>query len=418
MCICSSRRKPDTSVWRKARPGIFLTSACFALACCLGVVDGSAFADEHGQDNSDSKFSYGKQGLQFDDGTGNNFLWFGVRLQTRWSNSRVTQDALPGEPVSDTSELAVNRGRLKLGGHLFRPRFTVYTEYDIVDSRLLDLRATYKFSDWLSIRIGQWKSEFNRERIDSSGKQQFVERSVVTPWFTIDRQQAVMASGRIAKDSRGDTSYWFGWLSGAGRGGDTSEADGLWLARAQWNFHGRVLGFSQSAIARPDKPTGSVAIAAVSGKSGFTAFSSAGGGQLPGFSNGASDQYRIDQLMVETAYQHRGFSWQQELHWKSVDDSLSGEKRRLFGGYAQAGMFFSEIYESFPEPLEFALRYARVDPDVDLSGDTEKEYTLASNWFFSGHRNKLTLDLSHVVRRQAPETDTSNRVRLQWDWSF
>jgi phosphate-selective porin len=135
-------------------------------------------------------------------------------LQTRWANERVTQDELPGAPVTTSSELGLNR--------------------DIVDSRLLDLRATYKFADWLSIRIGQWKSEFNRERIDSSGKQQFVERSVATPWFTIDRQQGVVASGRVARETRADTSYWFGWLSGAGRGGDTSEADGLWLARVQF----------------------------------------------------------------------------------------------------------------------------------------------------------------------------------------
>jgi phosphate-selective porin len=348
-------------------------------------------------------FSYGEQGLQFDDGTGNNFLWFGVRLQTRWSNSEVTQDDLPGAPSSSDSDFALNRGRLKLGGHLFSPAFTIYSEHDIVDNRLLDLRATYKFTDWLSIRIGQWKSEFNRERIDSSGKQQFVERSVVTPWFTIDRQQAIMASGRVGKGSRGDTSYWFGWLSGAGRGGDTSDADGLWLGRAQWNFNGRVLGFSQSAIGRPGEPAGSVAVAAVTGRSGYTAFSSAGGGQLPGFVDGEPDQYRLEQVMLETAYQHGGFSWQQELHWKSIDDSLNGETRRLI---------------SFPEPLELAIRFARVDPDRDLGDDTEKEYTLASNWFFKGHRNKLTLDLSRVIRRQAPETDTSNRIRLQWDWSF
>jgi len=406
-----------TKLIQLVRSGISFANTCVVFTCFL-VFFSSAVADEPTDERQGGKFSYGQKGLQFDDGTGNNFLWFGVRLQTRWANTRVTQDVLPGAPVSESSEFALNRGRLKLGGHLLRPAFTFYTEYDFVDSRLLDLRATYKFTDWLSIRVGQWKSEFNRERIDSSGKQQFVERSVVTPWFTIDRQQAIMASGRLGKGSRGDTSYWFGRLSGAGRGGDTSDADGLWMARAQWNFQGRVLGFSQSAISRPDKPMGSVAIAAVNGKSGFTAFSSKGGGQLPGFSDGASDQYRIEQFMVETAYQHRGFSWQQELHWKSVDDRLSGEKRRLFGGYAQAGMFFSEIYESFPEPLEFALRYARVDPDDDLSGDTEKEYTLASNWFFNGHRNKLTLDLSHVVRRQAPETDTSNRIRFQWDWSF
>lgn len=402
---------------QSAPPGVSLASASVALACCLAAVD-CAIADDAAEESPASKFSYGKQGLQFDDGTGNNFLWFGVRLQTRWANSHVTQDALPGNPVSSDSELSVTRGRLKLGGHLFSPAFTIYSEYDIVDNRLLDLRATYAFADWLNVRVGQWKSEFNRERIDSSGKQQFVERSVVTPWFTIDRQRAIMASGRIGKGTRGDTSYWFGRLSGAGRGGDASEAEGLWLARAQWNFNGRVLGFSQSAIGRPDKPAGSVALAAVSGKSGFTAFSSAGGGQLPGFSDGASDQYRLQQFMFETAYQHGGFSWQQELHWKQIDDDVTGETTRLIGGYAQAGMFFSEVFESFPEPLEFAVRFARVDPDRALSGDTETEYTLASNWFFNGHRNKLTLDLSHVVRRQAPETDTANRIRLQWDWSF
>lgn len=394
-----------------------LSGACLAIVCLL-VLHDVANADEQAHATEPSKFSYGNQGIQFDDGTGNNFLWFGVRLQTRWANTRVNQDELPGAPVSGSSELAINRGRLKLGGHVASPSFTVYTEYDIVDSRLLDLRATYKFADWLSIRIGQWKSEFNRERIDSSGKQQFVERSVATPWFTIDRQQAVMASGRLGGGSRGDTSYWLGWLSGAGRGGDTSDADGLWLARAQWNFMGRVLGFSQSATGHPLKPAGSISVAAITGKSGFTAFSSNGGGQLPGFADGEPDQYRLEQFMIETAYQSGGFSWQQELHWKSVDDRLNGTKQRLFGGYAQAGMFFSEIYESFPEPLEFAIRYARVDPDSDRSGDTEKEFTLASNWFFNGHRNKLTLDLSHVIRRQAPETDTSNRIRFQWDWSF
>jgi hypothetical protein len=383
-----------------------------ALACGL-LAWGSARAE-----SPESGFSYGDQGLQYIDRSGNNFLWFGVRLQTRWANTRVTEDELPGDPISETSELNVNRGRLKLGGHLLSPDLAVYSEYDIVGNRLLDLRMTYKFADALSLRIGQWKSEFNRARVDSSGKQQFVERSVVTPWFTIDRQQGIVASGRVARGSRADTSYWFGWLSGAGRGGDLSDADGLWLARVQWNPFGRVLDFSQSALARPEEPVGSIAVAAVAGRSGFTAFSSQGGGQLPGFEDGEPDRYRLEQFMIETAYHHHGFSWQQELHWKQIDDRETGRKQRLIGGYAQAGVFPSEIFESFPEPLEFALRFARVDPDRDFATDTEKEFTLASNWFFNGHRNKLTLDLSRVTRRQAPETDTSNRIRFQWDWSF
>ena len=390
-----------------------------AASVTLFVPGGCVAADEAEEKTvAASKFSYGSRGLQFDDGSGNNYLWFGVRLQTRWSSSHVSQDALPDDPVSSDSEFKVNRGRFKLGGHLVSPDFTVYSEYDFTQDRLLDLRATYAFTDWLSIRAGQWKSQYNRERTDSSGAQQFVERSVVTPWFTLDRQKAVMLSGRIGKGSRLDTSYWTGLLSGAGRGGSLSDADGLWMTRLQWNITGEVLAFSQSALQRFKAGRGSIAIAAVTGHSRYTSFSSAGGGQLPGFDTGESDQYYLRQWLFETAWQKGGFSWQQELHWKAIDDQVSGEKRRLVGGYAQAGMFFAELFEAFPQPLELAARYARVDPSDNLAGDVEKEATLVANWFFNGHRNKLSLDVSRVIRRLAPETETDNRIRLQWDWSF
>ena len=387
--------------------------------CILALVVGSATsAAESGGRSEDSRFSYGPKGLQYESDDGNNFLWFGVRLQTRLSNSTIRQDLLPGEPIDTNSDITVNRGRLKLGGHLVSPRFTVYTEYDFTADILLDLRATYAFSDWLSIRVGQWKSNYNRERIDSSGAQQFVERSVATPWFTIDRQKGVMASGRIGKGKPYDSSYWFGRLSGAGRGGDLSDADGFWLARYQWNFMGRVLGFSQSDIGKRKDAAGSIAIAYVDGESSFTSFSSSGGGQLPGYVDGEPDQYSIRQFMIETAWQGGGFSWQQELHWKLIRDRVNGTEQKLLGGYLQAGMFFREIWPAVPEPLEFALRYGNVDIDRNTSGDVEREYTAAANWFFQGHRNKLTADVSYVERRLAPENDTNIRFRLQWDWSF
>ena len=79
-----------------------------------------------------SPFSYGKNGLQFESADGNNYLWFGVRLQPRYADERFSQDLLPGEPISTESELKLNRGRLKLGGHLVSPGLTVYSEYDIV----------------------------------------------------------------------------------------------------------------------------------------------------------------------------------------------------------------------------------------------------------------------------------------------
>ena len=387
--------------------------------CILLLAAGAAHGEEvTGDSTNESDLSYGPKGLQYESADGSNFLWFGVRLQTRYSTSAIRQDELPGEPVDNESDITINRGRLKLGGHLGSPRFTVYSEYDFTSDTLLDFRMTYAFSNWLNIRIGQWKSNYNRERIDSSGAQQFVDRSIATPWFTIDRQKGVMAAGRFGKGKSYDSSYWFGRLSGAGRGGDLSDADGFWMARYQWNFTRRVLAFSQSDIGKREDAAGSVALAIVDGASKYTSFSGQGGGQLPGFSDGDPDQYAIRQLLFETAWQGHGFSWQQELHWKKITDRVDGTERILTGGYMQAGMFFSEIWPSVPEPLEFAMRFGNVDLDRSIAGDREREYTIAANWFFHGHRNKLTADVSHINRRMAPENDTNIRFRIQWDWSF
>lgn len=387
---------------------------CFLL--CIGVLCPEYLAAE--DEPKEFGFSYGSKGFQYEAADGDNFLWFGVRLQPRYSNSEIDYDDQPGNPTSGETETKLNRGRFKLGGHLFTPKFAVYSEYDFSKSQLLDLRVTYSFSEWLNVRVGQWKSEFNRERIDSSGAQQFVDRSIATAWFTVDRQQGVVASGRLAAGKALDSSYWMGRLSGAGRGGDLDDAEGLWMGRYQWNFTRHVLGFSQSDIGRRNDPAGSVALAFVSGKSGYTRFSGSGGGQLPGYQAGLPDQYRIRQMLFETAWQYRGFSWQQEFHWKEIVDSVANSQQRITGGYAQAGMFFSELWKFVPVPLEFALRYAQVDPDGQDGVGVEKEAVAAANWFFNGHRNKLSADVSNITRRSVGETERETRYRVQWDVSF
>lgn len=357
-----------------------------------------------------SRFSYGENGLQYDSSNGDTSLWFGVRLQARYTS--VDADAAPR-----VDEYDLNRGRLKLGGHVLNPRFTIYSEYDFTKSTLLDYRATYQFSDAFRLRAGQWKSEYNRERIDSSGNQQFVERSDATYWFTIDRQEGLVGSGRIGAGKRYDSSYWFGILSGTGRGGSLSDAAGLWLGRYQWNFTGTVLPFSQSDLQR-GKPAGSVALAFVSGRSNYTRFSGEGGGQLPGYGAGVDNQYEIQQVLLETAWQGRGFSWQQELHWKNIRDRQSGSTQKLVGGYAQAGYFFHERWSFVPAPLELAIRYTGIDSDGVVAPDFLSEVTLAANWFFDGHRNKLSADVSAISQQLEPGLGDATRLRLQWDVSF
>jgi len=367
-----------------------------------------------GGDGSQEAFYYGKKGLTYDP-EGPTNLWIGVRLQTRFDDYPGQNPSAADLRLERDSEFDLNRGRLKGGGPLGAEWLDVYFEYDQPSDYLLDLRATLKLGDQLFLRVGQWKSDFNRERIDSSGKQQMTERSISNYWFAIDRQPGVALTGRFASGTSADSNWWLEYLSGEGRGGGWRSDSGLWLARYQWNPQGESLPFSQSDLKRRERPLTSVAVAVIDGRTPYSRFSSDGGDQLPGITTEDND---LTQLLFETAAHWRGISWQQELHSKRVRDRITGQSRKMRGGYVQLGSFINEWWQVWPKALEVAVRLSIVDPDRSLIGNTEKERTLGFNWFFNGHRNKLTLDYSWLNFEDFGDNATRNRLRLQWEVSF
>lgn len=373
-------------------------------------------AGEIGQVDDHQMFRYGNKGLEFETPNGSTFLWFGVRLQGRY-------DSLPGSLAeasdlegSDADRWDLKRGRFKGGGHLFNEAFQVYSEYDFSTSTLLDYRVTLRPSDYFGLRFGQWKSEFNRERIDSSGAQQFVDRSLSNYWFTLDRQTGIAADVRLWPNKRYDSTIWLEHLTGQGRGAGFDQGYGLWMLRWQWNPHGEFLGFGQGDLERRDEPISGVTLAGAHGDTPFTRYSSSGGGHLPGFDPG---DYRLTQVMFETVYRWRGFSWQQELHWKDIEDLNTGDHREIIGGYTQIGAFPSEFFDWVPNPLELTARGAFVDPDTSVSDDHLWEWMLGANWYFKGHRNKISADLAYLdFDDPLASAQSSWRFRLQWDVSF
>ena len=128
-------------------------------------------------DGSQGTWYYGKKGLTYDP-EGPTNLWIGVRLQTRFDDYPGQNPSAADLRLERDSELDLNRGRLKGGGPLGAEWLDVYFEYDQPSGYLLDLRATLQLGEQLFLRVGQWKSDFNRERIDSSGKQQVTVRSI------------------------------------------------------------------------------------------------------------------------------------------------------------------------------------------------------------------------------------------------
>ena len=319
------------------------------------------------------------------------------------------------------------RARFKMEGHVGKPWLEYKLEHDLVGNRLLDARFILAKWGWLQVSAGQWKAEYSRERVDSSGRQQFAERSITNRAFTIDRQKGVMLHGRVGEGAWWDSQYYSGVFTGNGRGFRQAELtrqshdDGgaLWINRYQWNALGGGVGFSQSDLERRQTPALSVAAASARNRSRYTRFSSAGGGQLDRFTEGAAGQYSIRQELVEAAFKYRGFSTQNEYHWKRVRDNVSGRVTPMRGMVVQAGYFPNETWKAIPRQLEVGARKAFVDPNSNASLDRQREVAFVVNWFFEGHDNKLTFDASRYSLGAAAGAELHGvQVRTQWEYTF
>ena len=72
-----------------------------------------------------------------------------------------------------------------------------------------------------------------------------------------------------------------------------------------------------------------------------------------------------------------------------------------------------------PSGMEVALRIAAVNSQEGVEIPADREATLAMNWFFSGHNNKLTADVSRLESEGSLGTDDKGwRARLQWEITF
>ena len=383
--------------------------------------------------------SRSSNGFRLETRDGNWQTNFQLRAQMRFTTPyRSDPRQVSSFESEDQSNFEARRLRMKVGGHGRRPWLRYYTEVDMQPSRdvddgsasasarVIDYRIDIAKWDWLGLRLGQWKVDLNRERVDSSGRQQFVERSIANRVFTMDRQLGVQLRGHLFQETAADLRYFAGVFNGEGRGVNNTDADLLYTARLQWNFMGRDLAFRQTDVEFTEEPIGSLAIAGFSNTGSCTRWSSSGCGNLDGFASPGSaspGQFEIKQVVQEYAFKYRGFSTQQEFHRKTITDNAYGSTHVLTGGYAQAGYFLHNVLRAVPAPLEVGMRYAYVnEPNASnrIFENDRREVTVGVNWFIDGHDSKVTLDFSRLTIDDALLSDEAldYRLRLQWDVQF
>jgi len=217
-----------------------------------------------------------------------------------------------------------------------------------------------------------------------------------------------------------DFNYWTSVFMGTGRGAtENDDEHPMFMGRLQWNITGTPLAFSGSDLSYHKKFTAILALAGVTNQSPYTRFSTSGGGQLIGFEDGVEGQYRVNQWMEETAGMYKGFAWQQEFHWKEINDNVNNQTTTLAGNLFQLGYFPHYKWNKFPDKIELYARHAFYDPNLTRESDLQQEYSAGINWFIKEHLNKVTLEYSYFYYSfDNDELRKGSRYRLQWDVSF
>jgi hypothetical protein len=326
------------------------------------------------------------------------------RMQNRAGISYLDQNS-SGYDLTNL-EAKIRRARLRLDGHMLSKKLEYHIQLSFsrddmdwdnssVPNVLRDAFVVYKFTPNFELTFGQTKLPGNRQRVNSSGDLQFVDRSIVNATYNIDRDFLLMAkkSGKIGIDYILKTSI----SGGEGRNSRVGNAGACYSARLELLPLGKFTDggdYFESDLAREEKPKISIAAG-----SSFNDRAVRERGQLGSALNSATTMqvHHIDFLL-----KYRGFSLSSEWMQRNStnpfpDGTLATDKNPKIpvvpvgsGLNIQAGYLFKSNYE-------IAGRYTHVTPRASVQSKLNyvQEYTLGLSKYYKKHNVKLQSDITY-----------------------
>ena len=326
-------------------------------------------------------------------------LGIGGRVQFRYTFK--DNDADYG--ARDTNNIDVRRARLSLGGNVYGKLLHYYIELD-GDSFDVGIRDFYVYwtpLEELNAKMGYFKVPFNRERMTSSAKLLFQDRSIASEAFDQDRDYGVDIYG---KPLDGYLEYHAAIFNGAGenpedRGTDDNlDNELMYVLSARYNPFGKYDYYDETDVKYSDTLKATI-------------------GASVAFNAKKKDEKLEDTDAVvgtvDLGVKYKGISWNNEYYVMSEDPEDDGETLDSDGFFTQIGYFV------IPKKLEFDVRYSMLDPNNDVSNDMGREYAAGVNYYFRAHRSKIQADFGHYVTEEGEEQDKQeNRVRVQYQIVF
>lgn len=329
--------------------------------------------------------------------------------------------------------LQIRRARLQFGGHVFNEhnRFKAELAFSPRDegfdgtphhTPLLDWYAELDYLRDLTLRIGQYKVPYSRQRVISSGNLQLVDRSMANGEFNLDRD---IGLDLRSKDlfGLGRLRYYAGVYLGEGRDQyDLSSFDLMYLGRVEVLPFGSFKDYSEADFERSRRPRLSLGAAygfvddAVRNR-GIKGKTPTDGGTTDYHNATADFMFKIVGLSLSGEFFYR--HGRRDFGDATVVDEMGGEMpapredpRNGIGWFLQGGFLVPRL------PLEIAGRYGQVRalgvrtslPNLDEAGG-------GLSYYFAHHPLKLQLDYFHTWE-DAVLPRGSDRVRLQLQTAF
>jgi len=352
-----------------------------------------------------------------------------IQLNFRSQNLFTYTPEQNGEDA--TTNILVRRSRLKLGGHIGDPKFAFkfeaglsnrdigarsdFAEVNYSSKVILDAVFKYKPNKKMEFWFGQTKLPGNRERVISSQKLQFVDRSLVNSRFNIDRDAGFQFSYKDGKEFKYRIAL--AATTGEGRNITVNSIGGLsYTGRVEFLPFGDFTNkgdYFSSDLAREEKPKVSVGVTY-----NLNEGATRDRGQLGSFIQDTSGLFGADleSVHADLMFKYQGWSVASEFATRSntLDNAPAGELSKAFalgsGFTIQAGYLLKSNYE-------FAVRYTDIKAATDdlTSISDQTEYTFGLSKYIIGHTLKWQTDIS--VLEQAGK-DPSLRYRFQVEFGI
>jgi phosphate-selective porin OprO and OprP len=256
---------------------------------------------------------------------------------------------------------------------------------DLEPDRLIPLRdavITWTGHRDLSVRLGQMKVNFSRERMISSSALQMVDRSIVNAELSLDRDVGVQLFSNDLFGLGERLAWQAGVYGGDGRNRSRLGPGLLYAVRLQLNPFGYFDDlFLEADLSRSPKPRLSLGLAGGLNLDTVRARST----------HGAVLDRAVDtrHAAADVMFKVRGLSVQSEVLYRDVAprDSQPGPVPiSAVGAFVQAGYVL-------PSGVEVAGRWAAIEPvgpDAGAVGRTE--WAGALGWYVQRHELKLQSD--------------------------